>query len=470
MERVTYLEQDVLLLDNFNFQVFTGEVMGLVPLDSLGIDVFLNLLQVNKPIFYGFVYLKEVLVNTCLTSLHTENNVQIISNHSNLVKYMSAADNVFALRRGYKGWIIKNSIFRQQLQMMLAELELYFSIDVPLEKMSLFERYVLELLKAVISNPDIIVLQDPSSVLNSGDMERLYKIIRHYSEMGQAFIYISVHREELAEVCDRISLMAQGKIIKVVERKQLTEEFLFHYVEPSLPEAINTNNEEGNQSEKVFWCKNLHYKNIHGLSFSVKKGECLVIHDYDNLICDDLMDVITYKRPEQGHVYWNGKEKGIKYKRRVGIVMEDPARSMLYENMSYEDNLCLNIDHRLEKIWRKHRTRKSVAREIVGEELPDRRISIKNLTMRQKYYLIYTRILLQKPDVVFCVHPYRNVDMDLREYITELIKRFQENGIAVVIITVNFQDVLFLADQLLLVKEGVHHGKLSRMEFEYLIK
>lgn len=471
MERVTYLEQGMALLDNFNFQVFTGEVMGLVPLDSLGLEVFLNLLQVNRPIFYGFVYMKEILVNTCLEELYTENNVQIISNESNLVKYMSAAENVFALRRGYKGIIIKNKIFRQQLTMMLAELELEFPVDVPLQEMSLFEKYVLEILKAVISKPDVIVLKDPSSALNPGDLDNLQRIIRYYAGKGQTFIYISVHREELSAVCDRISLMSQGRIVKVVEQSCFTEELLLHYYGPSkLLQVRNGNMEEWNPSERVFWCENLHYKNIHGLSFTVKKGECLALHDYGNQICENLMDVITFAKPEMGKVYWRGRQKNLAYKRRVAIILEDPVHSMLYENMSYEDNLCLTIDHKLQGIWRKRKIRRNIAKEIVGEKLPAGGTLVKDLTMRQKYYLIYTRILLQRPDVIFCVHPYLNVDMELQGYIGTLLKRFLEQGIAVVIISVNFQDGLQLADRLLLVRDGVSHGRLSREEFEYLIK
>ena len=57
MERVTYEEHNVKLLDNFNFQVFSGEIMGLIPLDSLGMNAFISLLQSNKPLVYGYIYL-----------------------------------------------------------------------------------------------------------------------------------------------------------------------------------------------------------------------------------------------------------------------------------------------------------------------------------------------------------------------------------------------------------------------------
>ena len=119
MDRVTYRAHNVTLLDNFNFQIFAGEVMGLIPLDSLGVDALISLLQVNGPLLYGYIYLQEELVNTFSGTSQPENNVLVISNESNLVNYMSAAENIFTLRRGYRGMMIKNKMLRQQLSMLL---------------------------------------------------------------------------------------------------------------------------------------------------------------------------------------------------------------------------------------------------------------------------------------------------------------------------------------------------------------
>ena len=228
MERVTYVEHGITLLDNFNFQIYAGEVMGLVPLDSTGTDVIVRLMQENAPLLYGYVYIQEELVNTYSGSVHTENNVLVISNGDNLVKYLSAAENVFILRRGYKGIVVKNSMIQSQLKILLKELGMDIPIERPLQQMTLLERYVLEITKAVVSRTDLIVLQDPSSVLNPKDLPQLYRVVRHYAKQGSTFVYISVHREEMIQVCDRISMMESGRIIKVLEREQLTEEMMSH--------------------------------------------------------------------------------------------------------------------------------------------------------------------------------------------------------------------------------------------------
>lgn len=468
MERVTYEEHNVKLLDNFNFQVFSGEIMGLIPLDSLGMNAFISLLQSNKPLVYGYIYLQEELVNTFSGTSKMENNVLVLSNESNLVDYMSAADNVFTLRRGYRGIVIKNRMLYQQFQILLDELGLTIDPDKPLVQMTLFEKYAIEIIKAVVSRPDVIVLQDLSSVINQDDRQKLYQMIRYYADKGNAFIYISVHREELVGICDRVSLMAQGQIVKVIESSLLTEQMMAHYAVPGFLMEHSMLPEDNNQSERVFRCQGVYYNRIQGLTFSVHRGECLALHDYGNQICNDLVNLVCGEKPECGKVFCCGEPYGRKYLRRTAVILENPAENMLYDAMSYEDNLCLTIDHLLPAIWWRNGLKKSIAREMMGEELPDLKLRVKDLTMREKYRLIYTRILLQRPDVVFCIHPYLNVDLELKLDIQNLMQKLLKRGIAVVIVVVNFQDAIDLADRLILVREGRNCGILMKQEFEHL--
>lgn len=472
MERVTYQEHGMTLLDNFNFQVFQGEIMGLIPLDSFGLEEFISLLKENRPIFYGYVYIKEKLVNVFGASIHAENNIQVISDESNLVKYISAADNVFALRRGYKGILTKRKVFNQQLQRIMGELNLSIAVEKPLAKMSPFEKYVIEILKAIINNPDVIVLKDMSSLLNMSDLYKLHEIIRHYADKGYTFIYISLHKEELSSVCHRISLMRQGGIVKVIEDVKMMDEVLKHYVVPKLPDIYDKYGDDSAASEKIFRCRHLCYKRIHDLSFSVKRGECLILYDLCREISEDLVAVLTSEKLDFERVCWDGggeKKERLSHKRQISIILENPTSSMLYENMSYADNLCITLDHKLRGIWKDKRKRKSIAKEILGEELPDESCLVKDLSIKQKYSLIYTRVLLQRPQVIFCVYPYLNVDMEIQEYIETILKKFLKEGIAVVIITINFQDVLHMADRLVIVKDGVNHGALKKEEFQHLI-
>ena len=206
-------------------------------------------------------------------------------------------------------------------------------------------------------------------------------------------------------------------------------------------------------------CKDYCYNKIKELSFSIRRGECLVIHDGGEQIYDDLEYAFIEGRGDSGQLLYRGKPYRKKDARKIAVLLDNPAENMLFKNMSYQDNLCLTSDHLLKGLWHRKETRKAIAREQMGEKMPKSGMEVRNMTIYQKYQLIYGRILLQHPDIVVCIHPFLNTDLKLRTLIYQLMKELLDHGIAVVIVTVNYQNVLLLADRLIFVKDGKNIGK-----------
>ena len=137
------------------------------------------------------------------------------------------------------------------------------------------------------------------------------------------------------------------------------------------------------------------------------------------------------------------------------MIQELPTETMIYEEMSYFDNLCMNMDHRVNGVWYQKGIRKSIKHEykdLLGEDVFDS--NVKYLSAKQKYDLVYTRIYLQQPKVVLCIQPFKNAEVSLRSHIWELLERFLSRKIAVIIMAVNLADSLALADRLIRIKHG----------------
>ena len=470
MQRVTYVENDITILNNLNLQIYAGEIMGLLPLDSFGLNKMLELMQKNLPILYGQIYIREKLVNSFSVETGTENNVLMISYENILVKYLSPEENIFILRKGYKGIWVNNRIIKSQMQILTDELKIGIQLNKPLEEMSVFERYILEILKAVVSRADVIILRDPSSVITPDQMSKVYQVVRYYADKGNTFLYVSTHRDELQFICDRTAVMETGRIVKILEKRDLTDRVLENYM-PSYQSMIKRSMqvEDSPDVERVFRFKDFYYNKIKGLSFSIRRGECLVIHDGGEQIYEDLEDAFVNCCGEHGQLLYRGRPYRKKDARKIAVVLDNPAENMLFKNMNYEDNLCLTSDHLLKGLWHRKETRKAIAKEQMGEKMPGKDVAVKNMTIYQKYQLIYGRILLQHPDIVVCIHPFQNTDLKLRTQIYQLMKELLDHGIAVVIVTVNYQNVLLLADRLIFVKDGKSLGILKRNEFEYLL-
>lgn len=201
------------------------------------------------------------------------------------------------------------------------------------------------------------------------------------------------------------------------------------------------------------------------MTFDVGRGEGLLIHDYNNFDWQDFIDVLSGAKPQSGSLWWKGKERD-KERRKIGVILENPTETMLYLEMSYEDNLCLCLDDKVEHLWRSRKKRKSIAREVAGREIT---CKVKDLSLEEKYNLVYHKILLQKPEIVFCFFPYRNVDVNMQRFISNFLKRYLSKGIAVVIVTMDVMEGVSIADQILLFAKNESRLIFDREDFERIV-
>ena len=217
LDNVSLQMSGIMQLERFNLQIFSGEIMGLMALNAHGVSSLVSLLQSNTPVHFGRVYYCEQLVNSHIYSRTTPNEIVVIEQKSHLVNGLTVGDNVFVLSGVERRWLLHTQSFRGRLQ----ELEQAVGVDIPcnrqVEELSLFERCMVELLKAWESGARLVLLWNISHFLAGTDIGRLHYAIRHFASRGMAFIYISNSYEELCGLCDRIAVMYNGSVIKVQE-------------------------------------------------------------------------------------------------------------------------------------------------------------------------------------------------------------------------------------------------------------
>ena len=150
--------------------------------------------------------------------------------------------------------------------------------------------------------------------------------------------------------------------------------------------------------------------------------------------------------------------------RQILFLKEEPAKTMLFEDLSVKDNLCLALDGKMPSIWLRKKVQKTVREEYrrtFGEDIFYK--GVKDLTDTQKINLVYMRILLEKPKVVFMLQPFKNADISHRLQIWELQAKLLEKGITIVILAMNMSDSLAIADRL--IRIGRINGKLVEKEY-----
>ena len=433
LERVTYRSEGVNILDNFSFHIAAGEIMGLQPLDNDGLDELLDIIQNNPPLYFGFVYFMEKCVNSWRSAARAKNRVTVIGSDSSLVKGMDVVTNIFVLRPGFRQELIRHDLLTKQLMPFLTDIGVDIDPSASVEHLSAFERMVVEILRAVVAGHHLIVLREIGSVVSEGDLEQLHAIMRHYADRGFAFLYISPHYEEIRQVCTRMALM-QGAAIQtrrepLLEARDICGDYLKHF------------------------------------SFSLFRGECLIIQNLDVAVHQEMTAILSGDEPGyDAGMELNGRHiRGFR-SREVAYVREDPARTMIFENMSVIENICIALDSRIPSVWRRRKVRRAVRDEylrLFGDDIVDKNVD--ELTQAERIRLVYCRILFQRPQVVFFSQPYKNADVKLRFQICSLQEMLLRRGISIVILAVNIADALTLADRL--VRIGLKNGRMETREY-----
>jgi ribose transport system ATP-binding protein len=458
MERVSYLEQGVTQLDSFNLSILAGEIMGLLPINNHGLTALLRLLQRNSPLKYGYVYYREEQVNTWRNTKQRGNRIGLIRSESALVEGLTVADNIFVLRPGVKTWVLKPSVLEKQLAPFLESIDIFIPATAYVGDLTPFEKVVVDVLKSVVAGCRLIVLQDISTNICEAELGKIHRLLRHYASQGVSFLYIDFHFEELRQICDKVALMSNGTIVKVLSCKETTPDVFSSYT----GEYTGMVRWQGRRAEPgglkkeppVFEARDVCDGLINGLSFTAGRGECVVLQSVDSQIQGEMLSALSGETtPKSGEILLCGKKAGLNPAGEIAIIQELPTDSMLFNELSYLDNLCFMLDRRLPGIWHDDKLREGVRREFegaLGAEVFDMRVE--TLSEARKYELVYNRIALQKPKAVFCVQPFRRADMLLRMHIWRMIKMLLDKGIAVIILAVNLSDSLSLADKLVRIR------------------
>lgn len=453
MERITFVDKGITKLEDFNLQVYEGEILGFIPVNSHGLEDLLSLFQTNRPLYDGYMYYGGELVNSWKGAIRSQNRICVIRAKSCLVEGMTVADNIFVLRQGFRQEIIPSAMLRKQLAPFLKDLGIEIQADTYVEKLTTFERVVVEILRAVVMGQRLIILDEISTLVGETKLKKLYDIIRYYASQGFSFIYIDLHFEALQQICDRAVLFTNGRIQKVIQKYEMHNDLLDRYTEKYRFMVMHHWEEKKrtkNHSQECVRMENILYGNMKKpLELSINRGECVVLQCLDSISYKNIRSVLMGEVPLNQNIIWADGAKQKTLFKDIAVVEEEPTSNMIFPELSYFDNLCMGLANRVPSVCYNRKIRKSIVheyREYIEEELYQKRIE--DLTEKQKYQLVYMRILLQKPDMVFCIQPFKSADLAHRMHIWKQLEILLNHGIAVIIISVNLADSLSIAQRL----------------------
>lgn len=458
IENVTRKIDGITYLDNINFHIFKGEILGLIPLNNHGKGQLIELISQNVSINFGRIYFDEELVNYYEHSNRSNNKVYLIDKETKLVEDLKVSDNIYVLSHTFNGHIIMEKQAKTKTDELLKELDINIETDEYVSELSIFEKTVIELIKAISNGAQLIILNELSSFLSIEELSDFQKLMEHYTKGGISFLYMVNHHEEAFKICDRVCILENGCIIKVIDKKDFSDEVIIPYT-ISFDNSVHLNGL--NDEEGIFEFRNFVTENLKNISFSVKRSECITILDINNKGIQDIVEILSgISHPLSGDIILDKRRIDLKNSNdlllnKILFIPENPVSKSLFYDMTYLENLTFLIDRKLNKSFINKKILRNIREEyrsFVGDDVDAN--DLRGFDVRSLYNLVYFRIHIFSPKVVFIMQPFSDADMYLRGRIIELINFLKKKGIAIIILAVNIADTLIVSDRLLIMEDG----------------
>jgi len=479
MEEISKAFYGTQALDKANLIVDKGEVHGLIGENGAGKSTLIKILAGAEIKDSGQIFFKgeSVNFNNPLSALHA--GIAVIYQELSLAPNMRVCENIFLGHEPTSDrWKMKFDLNKMKKLTKVRLEEMGTSIN-PMSfvfSLNTSEQQIIEIARALESNADIIIMDEPTSALSSQEVEKLFNIIRELKEAGKTIIYISHRLEELIEISDNITVLRDGKTIGTVKTEEATiPKIARMMVGDSLKEEMKKNTKT-NFSEKILEVKNLSRnlpigQNIQDISFSLYSGEILGITGLMGAGKTELARILFGIDPfKKGQILLDNKTIKPKtstdaLKLGIGLVPEDRQRQGLLTNRPLIENLSICSLDLLSHFG--VLTRKSVqgkCNDIISQlDIKTSGIDqiVSGLSGGNQQKVVVGKWLIKNMRVIIFDEPTRGIDVGAKPKIHNIIRRLADKGVGIILISSEIPEICRICDSVLVMYKGRVTGKFD---------
>ena len=345
--------------------------------------------------------------------------------------------------------------------------KLNFDID-PMEitrNMSISKQQMIEILKVVANDSDIIIMDEPTTSLSEKEKKSLFDVIRRLKEAGKTVIYISHMLEEVFSVCDRISVLRDGEFIATQKVSELTKDKVVELMTGKTVKKGNIKEKKDNRNEVILEVKELEYKNIlKNVSFQVKRGEILGIAGLVGSGRSELAECIFGAREiDKGDIYLEGKKKKFSHpkdaiKNGIGLIPEDRKNFGLILKHTIKDNSTLiQIKKMLSGVLLNSKKENKHIEESIKDlsiKVSDYNLKVSSLSGGNQQKIVISKWKDMDLKILIFDEPTKGIDVNAKEDIFKVIEDYAAKGVGIIFISSDLGEVERIADRVLVLKRG----------------
>ncbi|MCD8083610.1 MAG: sugar ABC transporter ATP-binding protein [Clostridiales bacterium] len=458
-------------LQNVDFQLKAGEVHALLGENGAGKSTLIKVLGGIYHAEEGEIFIegKKEQIDGVVAARSA--GVSIVHQELVLVPYMTVAENIFLGREPGTKMNVNRQKMIDDAQKLLDTYEMNIQADTLVERLTIAQQQMVEIVKAISFHAKILVMDEPTSSISDKEVGFLFETIRALTKQGVGIIYISHKMSELQEICDRVTVMRDGmtvgtrvvketsndELVALMVGRELTNYYTRDYLEPG---------------EVVLKCEHISDgKMAKDASFELRKGEIIGFAGLVGAGRSETMKAVFGLTPNmKGDVYVNGQKVNIKspidaLKYGIALVPESRKSEGLYQVQSVKFNTTievlgqfirnLQVDHKKEE----EITQKYI--DMMATKTPSQEQIIGNLSGGNQQKVMIGRWLATDPKILILDEPTRGVDVGAKAEIYAIMNELVKQGMSIIMISSELPEIINMSDRVYVMYDGRVTGCLD---------
>jgi general nucleoside transport system ATP-binding protein len=472
LEGITKRFPGVLANDHIDFDLLPGEVHALLGENGAGKSTLMNILYGLYTPDEGRILLRGAPIDLGSTKAAIEHGIGMVHQHFMLIPVMTVAENiVLAQEPRQAGVFLDYAAADRRVSELSTRYGLAVDPDARIDRITVGQQQRVEILKALYRGAEILVLDEPTAVLTPQEAQELFEIIRSLKSQGKSIIFISHKLNEVLEIADRITTLRRGKLVDTVPVAGATEEGLARMmvgreVLLSVDKTVPKPGAPLLEVENVTVYDDRGLEAVRDVSFTVRGGEIVGLAGVDANGQTELIDAIAgLRHASSGRIVLDGKETSHASARKVldtgiGHIPEDRHRRGLVLPFSLTENLALHAyRHRpnsrrgfLQLGKMLDRAKRLLAEFDVRGGSPTTPAGALSGGNQQK--VVLAREIDAEPKVLIAAQPTRGLDVGAIEFVHRRLVEQRDAGRAVLLVSLELEEILSLSDRILVIYEG----------------
>ena len=475
MENIEKAFPGVKALDGASLTVRAGTVHALMGENGAGKSTLMKCLFGVYTPDKGEIHLDGRRVSFRNSKDALENGVAMVHQELNQALKRSVADNLWLGRLPVVSRFlpfVDDKKMHEDTKKLFSELEMDIDPATIMAEMSVSQRQMAEIAKAVSYNARVIVFDEPTSSLNDTEAERLFRIISRLKEKGCGIIYISHKMEEILRISDDVTIMRDGRHITTKSAKELTTDEIIRLmvgreIGGRYPEKKHTPSEEWLRVENL----SSEYTSLSCVSFSAKKGEILGIAGLDGSGRTELLEnIFGLSARKSGKIILDGREVKNRTPREAlkngfAMLTEERRATGIFGVLDICDNTTVSSLEKYRKgpFLSNRKMAESTSRIIdaMRVKTPSQSTKIRSLSGGNQQKVILGRWLLTEPRVLLLDEPTRGIDVGAKYEIYQLILSLAEKGRTVLVVSSEMPELLGICHRIIVMSGGKIAGEVN---------